>query len=166
MAFAVMDLRYSRDELRFSGVEDFSRYRENRSHSPCQTALWKQGKGRCVRGPRRHGGADRSAAYGGDMTSMKWMRRAALAATFALALSLAAPAQAAGWTAGSPGPGLFQKAWQWIAELWASPERGGQPMRNLSKAGVCIDPLGSPCNSSPSTGNTRGNAGDGSDPRN
>jgi hypothetical protein len=100
------------------------------------------------------------------MKSKKWMRWVALVAAFAAALSLAAPAQAAGWTAGSPGPDLFQKAWQWIVGLWSAPERGGQPPRDLSKEGGGINPLGSPCNPSPSAGSTQGNAGDGSEPGN
>ncbi len=94
------------------------------------------------------------------MRSKKWMRRAALAAAFAIALSLAAPAQAACWTAWSPGPDLFQKAWRWIAGLWAAPEGVGQPPRDLSKAGGCIDPMGGPCK----PGSMPSNAGDGTGP--
>ena len=175
-----MDLRYSRDELRFSGVEDFSRYRENCSHRRAKLHCGSREKDVASAGLGAMAAPDRPAAHGGDMTRMKWMRRASLAATFALALSLAAPAQAAGWSTWTSGPGIIQEAWQWIAGLWSAPEGGGRPARDLSKEGSGCDPLGSPCNCSkagsgvdplggpsnpsPPPSNTQGNAGDGGDP--
>jgi hypothetical protein len=48
----------------------------------------------------------------------KRIRRAAVAVALVAALALAAPAQASGWARWTPGPDVFQAAWQWITGLW------------------------------------------------
>ena len=58
--------------------------------------------------------------------TLRRSRRAAAAVALTAALTLAAPAHAAGRHAWTAGPGWIEAAVQWIAGLWTSnaPERG------------------------------------------
>jgi hypothetical protein len=51
------------------------------------------------------------------------IRRVIAAAALAMTLAFAPPARAAGKSGWGPEPGLFGKAWQWLAEIW--PAHGG-----------------------------------------
>jgi hypothetical protein len=54
-------------------------------------------------------------------------RRITIAASLTVLLTLAAPAQAAGWNAWASDGDLLQSAWQWIASFWAPPaDRGSR----------------------------------------
>lgn len=46
------------------------------------------------------------------------IRRVIAAAALTMTLALAPPARAAGGSGWGPEPGLFGKAWQWLAEIW------------------------------------------------
>jgi hypothetical protein len=75
------------------------------------------------------------------------IRRVIAAAALAMTLALAPPAHAAGGRGWRPetglfSPGLFSKAWQWLAEVW--PWTGGpqQAPAAGSKRSMGIDPNG------------------------
>jgi hypothetical protein len=75
-----------------------------------------------------------------------WIRRVSVAGALVLSLVLAAPAQASGWTLHTSGPGVVQAAWEWFAELWATPWQktgsGLDPLGTKSDQGSGLDPLG------------------------
>ena len=48
------------------------------------------------------------------------IRRVIAAAALTMTLALAPPARAAGGSGWGPEPGLFGKAWQWLAEIWSA----------------------------------------------
>jgi hypothetical protein len=52
-------------------------------------------------------------------------RRITIAVSLAVLLTLAAPAQAAGWNGWASDGDLLQSAWQWIASFWAPPADRG-----------------------------------------
>jgi len=68
-------------------------------------------------------------------------RRISIAAALAALLTLAAPAQAAGWNGWASDGNLMQSAWQWVASLWA-PQAPAHHSRPITKAGIGIDPNG------------------------
>ncbi len=71
-----------------------------------------------------------------------WKRNVAVATALSAALTLAAPAQASGWTLWAPGPDFARTAWQWIARLWPAAEGTGRPgsCRRRRKAAVAWIP--------------------------
>jgi hypothetical protein len=88
------------------------------------------------------------------------MRRAVTAAALAAALLLTVPAAAAGpgWDGGAPG--LFARAWQWIAG-WLAPDAGPRPAGGslpggwthaAGQDGIHIDPNGRDGAATPCTG--------------
>lgn len=82
------------------------------------------------------------------------IRRVIAAAALAMTLALAPPAHAAGGRGGGPepglfSPGLFSKAWQWLAEvssLWTGGPQQAPATRQdpaaASKRSMGIDPNG------------------------
>jgi hypothetical protein len=82
------------------------------------------------------------------------MRSAAAVTALAVALALAAPAQAAVREGGPSAPQLVRAAWQWIAGFWLGPEDAARPA--APKAGTGIDPLGKPGSVPPPTTNLSG----------
>lgn len=66
-------------------------------------------------------------------------RRIAVAVALATVLALAAPAHAAGRHAWAAGPAWIEEAVQWLARWWP-----GNAAERDQKAGVGIDPNGSP----------------------
>jgi hypothetical protein len=57
-------------------------------------------------------------------------RRITTAAALAVLLTLAAPAQAAGWNGWASDCNLMQSAWQWVAGFWVP----GAPARHAARA--------------------------------
>jgi hypothetical protein len=87
------------------------------------------------------------------------MRSAAAVTALAVALALAAPAQAAVREGGPSAPQLVRAAWQWIAGFWLAPAdaaRPAAPGRTWEKEGTGIDPLGKPGSPPPPTTNLSG----------
>jgi hypothetical protein len=70
-------------------------------------------------------------------------RRITLAAALAVLLTLAAPAQAAGWNGWASGGDPLQSAWQWLASFWA-PQAPAHHSSRTTKTdrGTGIDPNG------------------------
>jgi len=68
-------------------------------------------------------------------------RRITIAAALAVLLTLAAPAQAAGWNGWTSDGNLMQSAWQWVASFWA-PQAPAHHSRLITKAdrGSSVDP--------------------------
>jgi len=72
-------------------------------------------------------------------------RRISTAAALAVLLTLAAPAQAAGWNGWASDGDLLRSAWQWIASFWApqaDPGGGNTPVGLKSDRGMGVDPNG------------------------
>jgi len=72
-------------------------------------------------------------------------RRITIAAALAVLLTLAAPAQAAGWNGWTSDGNLMQSAWQWVASFWAPQADLGSsidPVGLKSDRGTGIDPNG------------------------
>jgi opacity protein-like surface antigen len=68
-------------------------------------------------------------------------RRITIAAALAVLLTLAAPAQAAGWNGWASDGNALQSAWQWVASFWA-PQAPAHDSKPITKAGLGIDPNG------------------------
>jgi|GEM_PF-3336045 len=60
-------------------------------------------------------------------------RRITIAAALAALLTLAAPAQAAGWNGWASNGNPLQSAWQWVASFWA-PQAPAHDPRQTTKA--------------------------------
>jgi hypothetical protein len=80
-------------------------------------------------------------------------RRITIAAALAALLTLAVPAQAAGWNGWAPGGDLLQSAWQWVAGLWA-PVAPAHHSGRITKTdrGSSIDPDGAQARSDQGSG--------------
>jgi hypothetical protein len=77
-------------------------------------------------------------------------RRITIAASLAVLLTLAAPAQAAGWNRWASSGNPLQSAWQWVASFWA-PQAPAHDSRPITKAdrGMGVDPNGGTTSSAP-----------------
>ena len=79
-------------------------------------------------------------------------RRITIAAALAVLLTLAAPAQAAGWNGWGSNDDLMQSAWQWVASFWApqAPAHDSGRIPGLkSDRSTGIDPNGGTTSSTP-----------------
>ncbi|HEV7517266.1 MAG TPA: hypothetical protein VGR07_13270, partial [Thermoanaerobaculia bacterium] len=78
--------------------------------------------------------------------SKRTLRRAPAALALALTLTWTLPAAAAGRTTRTASPDPWQRAWQWLEQVWerAAPAGGGhQELQNIrGKKGGGIDPNG------------------------
>ncbi|MEO6193783.1 MAG: hypothetical protein ABIS20_12295 [Thermoanaerobaculia bacterium] len=79
-------------------------------------------------------------------------RRITTATALAALLTLAAPAQAAGWNGWAPDGDLLHSAWQWVASFWI-PQAPAHPSGRIpgvkSDRGSSVDPNGGTASSTP-----------------
>jgi hypothetical protein len=87
------------------------------------------------------------------------IRRTTVAAAFAAALAVAAPAHAAGRQSRAAGPGWIEAALQWVAHVWP-----GNPVNGLLKMEIGIDPNGAQGASTPQRPTSNSDVGVGIDP--